>query len=342
MLPIRIVIRLPNWLGDTLLARPLLHRLRRGLAGAECVAVGPAKLLELLAGEMTFDRGEVWPAATRERRDLARRIRAWGADAIVVLPPSFSSALWAWQTGARTRIGYRHEWRRPLLTIAPPRPQRGDMHLAAEYVALGESLLGSPPDPAGSLEDMPALVPHERGLAAAARLLATRGLDASRLAILGPGAVYGPAKRWPHDRYAALGRRLVAHGYAVLVCGAASEQATCETVAQAIGAAAHSLAGETDLDCQAALCARAEVAVCNDSGLAHLSAAVGTRTVAVFGSTSSAWTAPIGPSVAIVQDAPVCSPCFQRTCRIGTLCLDAVTVAAVERACIAHSGGAAA
>ena len=77
----------------------------------------------------------------------------------------------------------------------------------------------------------------------------------------------------------------------------------------------------------------AAVAVCNDSGLAHLAAAVGAPTVAIFGSTSSAWTAPLGPRVRIVQRAPVCSPCFQRTCRVGTRCLTAIAVADVERAC---------
>jgi heptosyltransferase-2 len=119
----------------------------------------------------------------------------------------------------------------------------------------------------------------------------------------------------------------------VVACGAANEAATCEAVARAIGGAAVSLAGRTDLLAQAGVCAAARVAVCNDSGLAHLSAALGTPTVVVFGSTSSAWTAPLGARVRVVQDAPVCAPCFQRACAIGTVCLTAVTARAVERAC---------
>jgi heptosyltransferase-2 len=149
--------------------------------------------------------------------------------------------------------------------------------------------------------------------------------------LLGPGAIYGPAKRWDAARYAELARRLVARGCAVLVCGAPSEVETCEHIARAAGV--RSVAGTTDLLTQAGLCARAAVVVCNDSGLAHLAAAVGAPTVALFGSTSSAWTAPLGPRVRIVQHAPVCSPCFQRTCRIGYPCLTAITVDEVERAC---------
>jgi heptosyltransferase-2 len=119
----------------------------------------------------------------------------------------------------------------------------------------------------------------------------------------------------------------------VLACGTAEEHESCEAVARDIGTGATSLAGHTDLLSQAALCARAAVAVCNDSGLAHLSAAVGAPTVVLFGSTSSAWTAPLGPRVRVVQHAPVCSPCFRRTCRVGYACLQAIEVGEVERVC---------
>jgi heptosyltransferase-2 len=119
---------------------------------------------------------------------------------------------------------------------------------------------------------------------------------------------------------------------AVLVCGVASERETCEDVAAAIGAQARSLAGVTSLPAQAALCARATLTVSNDSGLAHLAAATGAPTVVVFGSTSSAWTAPLGPCVRVVQRAPVCSPCFARDCAIGYACLAAVQVGMVTSA----------
>jgi heptosyltransferase-2 len=75
--------------------------------------------------------------------------------------------------------------------------------------------------------------------------------------------------------------------------------------------------------------------VSNDSGLAHLAAATGAPTVVLFGSTSSAWTAPLGPQVRVVQHAPVCAPCFQRTCRIGTVCFAAIAVDEVAAACAA-------
>ena len=134
------------------------------------------------------------------------------------------------------------------------------------------------------------------------------------------------------ERFAELGRGLSAEGVHVLVCGVRAEQDVCLEVARDVDGA-HSLAGETDLEVQAALCAAASLVVSNDSGLGHLAAATGAPTVSIFGSTSSAWTAPIGPRVRVVQAAPVCSPCFQRTCQIGYRCLEAVATGRVLTAC---------
>jgi len=322
----RLLVRLPNWLGDLMLARPLLHALRHHHPRAELCAVAPAGLLDLIGAEGVVDRSEAWPGAGSARRALAARLRAWGPDAALVLPPSFSSAWFAWRCGARVRVGYRHEARGPLLTHALRRRARGDLHLHAEYLALG-AVLGV--DPGAT----PILALPRRAAIEAGAVLERRGVSSGRHALLGPGALYGPAKRWGIARFAELGRRLVSDGRSVLVCGSAAERDTCEAVARAVGRGATPLAGETGLLAQAALCAGSAVAVCNDSGLAHLSAAVGAPTVVLFGSTSSAWTSPLGPRVRVVQKPPVCSPCFRRTCAIGYRCLEAITVDDVARAC---------
>ena len=164
------------------------------------------------------------------------------------------------------------------------------------------------------------------------RVLSAAAPARRQWAVMGPGAIYGPAKRWDAARFAELGRRLAQRDLNVLVCGTTAERDTCAVVADAVGTGAVNLAGRTSLAALAWLCKSARLAVCNDSGLAHLSGALGTPTVAVFGSTSSAWTAPLGRRVRIVQSAPVCSPCFQRECSIGYVCLKRVTVDAVERA----------
>jgi len=328
---LRVLVRLPNWLGDALMARPLLHALRASQRGASIAAVGPVALLELLAGDRTWDESHAWPlgpgalAALREPR----------ADAALVLPPSFSSAWFAFRTGARVRAGFAHEGRSPLLTRALRRPARGDLHLAREYERLGETL-----GVTAAASAPPSLTVREEGRAQARDLL---GAEETPYAVLAPGATYGPAKRWPAERFAETGRRLAARGWRLFACGAAAEREACAEVAERCGA--QSLAGRTSLAAMAAVCAGAAAVVSNDSGLAHLAAAVGAPTVAVFGSTSSAWTAPLGARVAVAQRPPVCSPCFARTCRIGYRCLEAVSVddvlaALASLAALEATGGA--
>lgn len=276
------------------MARPMLHALRGASPSREVVAVGPPSLLSLLGGERLWDRA------------IDRADRRWPrADVAVLAPPSFSSAWRAWRSGARVRIGYRGEGRDLLLTEALDRPGRGEMHLSREYLALAAR--------AGASEGVLPL------LAAGGGLVGAEG----PFAILAPGALYGPAKRWPAARFSELGRELSARGLRVRLCGGESDRAVCDEVAASLPGA-EVLAGRTSLAEQAALCAAARLVVSNDSGLAHLAAAVGSPTVAIFGSTSSSWTAPLGPRVRVVQRAPVCAPCFQRRCAIGTLCLERI------------------
>ena len=326
----RILVRLPNWLGDLLMARPLLHALRRALPDAEITVVGEPALLDLIAGEAVADQRRVWTREPAERAGLLRELVGRRPDVALVLPPSFSSALFVWRAGARVRVGFRGEWRAFLLTRALPRPPRGDLHVSREYLTLGAVVA---PAVVAALPP-PALRPPRQGVERAAAVMARAGVARAPLALLGPGALYGPAKRWEAERFAAVGHALAVRGYRVLVCGTAAEREVCEAVAAGVGGGALSLAGETDLATQAGLCAAASLALCNDSGLAHLAAATGAPTVAVFGSTSSAWSAPLGPRVRIVQRAPVCAPCFQRACRIGYRCLAAVGTDAVLGACL--------
>jgi heptosyltransferase-2 len=329
----RILIRLPNWLGDVLMARPLLHATRAAHPHAEIRAMGKAGLLSLLASERTFDAAESWPGPEEgagPRHELAARLRAWRPEAALILPFSFSSAQFAHATGARLRIGYAHELRSPLLTHRLRRPARGERHLSDEYLALGEAIGAGPanvPDP------LPSLAPPGAADATAAALVTRLVPGSGRYAVMAPRSAYGPAREWPAERFATIAQRLVARGMAVIVCGTAAERATCEAVAKAAGAGVASAAGETDLPTLAALVGRAALALCNDSGLAHLAGAMGTPTVTLYGSTSSAWTAALGPKVRIVQHPPVCSPCFRRTCRIGYVCLTALTLDEVDGVC---------
>ncbi len=326
--PRRVIVRLPNWLGDVLMARPLLHHLRA--SGARCVAVGRAGTIELLREEDPALELHAWPQAAAERRALAVALRAHAADLALILPISFSSAWHARAWGARRRAGYAADRRSPLLHDARPRFPRGDLHVSEEYLALASERSAPIRRVAGAC-DLPELPVATRHLESAQRILASAGIDGEPFAILAPGAVYGPAKRWSVERYATIATDLEARRLRVVLCGAEGDRPVTAAVAR-LAPRAVDVAGRTTVGEAAALARRARVVLSNDSGFAHVAGAVGAPTVVIFGSSSSAWTAPLGRRVRIVQHAPPCSPCFQPTCRIGYACLAAVSTAEVARA----------
>ena len=325
MAPEKVLVRLPNWLGDCIMARPLLHAIRAGWPGSRLLGVGPEGPCAPLVDEGLLDEFMPWPRERGVRADTRRRARAWRPELAFVLPASFSSAWLAWVSGARDRVGYRGEWREPLLTESLARAPRGERHLADEFLDLGarRSLRAVP---------VPTLAPSTAGTEAAERALARAGLaPGERFALLGPRSAFGPAREWFAERFVAAGRELAARGLRVVVCGTGAERDSCAAVAGGVGAAAVSIAGETTLPALVGVAARARLALCNDSGLAHVAAATGVPTIQIYGSAASGWTAARGPHVRVLHRAPVCSPCWRRRCVIGTRCLDAVRVPWVMR-----------
>ena len=231
--------------------------------------------------------------------------RAWkgaGVSRVVLFPSSLSSRLAGLASGSRERIGFGGDAEADVgLTQRVARRPRGERHLEDEYLDLAQAAGGhlAPPRP---------LTPPEGAAGAADTLLA----DAGEPLVLAPGARYGPAKRWPVERFAAAARAWK-RGRPVIV-GGKEDMPEGAALATRLGSAAIDLSGRTDLPALAGVLARAAAVVSNDSGVAHLAAALGRLTVVVFGSTDPRWTAPRGPHVRVIWDRVSCSPCFRRTC----------------------------
>jgi heptosyltransferase-2 len=162
------------------------------------------------------------------------------------------------------------------------------------------------------------LVPDAANRAAAIPALGLRGEQP--VAVLCPGAEYGPAKRWPAEHFAALANRFIGEGMRVWLIGSPNDRAAADAVVAAAGGsspALANLAGETDLGTAIDLLSLAAVVVSNDSGLMHAAAAVGVPLVALFGSSSPAYTPPLSPRAKIAKIDIACSPCFKRECPLG-------------------------
>jgi heptosyltransferase-2 len=236
--------------------------------------------------------------------------RGW--DAAFILPISFSSALIACLGGSRRRIGYRKGGRGLLITDPVPFDLHRKIHLSEEYARFAAAYRDAGPD------DIPApsIVPPYDWKEKVARL----GLE-GRYAVYAAGAKYGPAKMWPGERFITLASRLKREeGLMPVMTGSPAEQAYLEEMSAAAGGL--NLAGRSGIGDLMAVMRGAELAVGNDSGPVHVSAAMGVPTVAIFGSTSPRWTAPRGRNVSVVAAGAECSPCFMKKCPEGdTHCL---------------------
>ena len=305
--PGRIVVRAPNWLGDLMMATGVVRAIleRWPEASVDLVVRAGHEALPLPR------RGRVIPFDHRaiSAGTFGASLRATGYDRCYVLPPSFSSAWMAWRSGVPERIGYRGHFRGPLLrpAIAHRAPARS-VHLTREYLDLI--------DPALELDCYPPRLDLPGPWVAEQLARICRELP-ERFVAIAPGAVYGPAKAWPAERYRELACGLRDRaGVTVLLLGTSDEHALAEQVRNG-EAGILNWCGTTDLPGLVAVLSRAALLVSNDSGAMHVMAALRRPQVAIFGSTSPVWTGPINEKASVVALSLPCAPCFARTCRYG-------------------------
>jgi heptosyltransferase-2 len=310
----RILIVAPSWVGDAILSEPLLAILREPLEEPTVDVLAPpwcAPVYERMRGVRNIIENPIGHRELRlgERRALAAALRGNGYTRALVLPNSFKSALIPWLARIPRRIGYVGEARGMLLTDARRLDVKALPRLVDRFVALAAQ-----PGELVPTSASPALVPDAANAAEAIRVL---GLSTRRpVAILCPGAEYGPAKRWPTEHFTTLARRFIDSGYAVWLLGSPGDRIAADPVAAAV-VEARNLCGRTDLGTAIDLLATASVVVSNDSGLMHAAAAVGRPLVALFGSSSPDYTPPLSPLARVAKIDIVCSPCFRRECPLG-------------------------
>ncbi len=318
----------PQWIGDAVMAEPLLAALAaRGEALTVAALPWVAPVFKAMPHvseivELPFAHGRLdWAARRRVAATLRGRF-----DAAYVLPNSIKSALVPWLARVPLRIGYQGEGRLLLLNRRSPNPA-GRPPMVAFYGALAGRDFDATARPRLRLDE-----------AVIDAALTSSSLSPSGFWVFAPGAEYGPAKRWPPEHFAALARSLHAiDGAPVVLLGSGGEAALCESIAAAAPGACRVLAGKTPLLDAMALIAASRGLVSNDSGLMHVAAAFGVPQVAVFGSTSPEHTPPLNAKARVLwlkdELKLDCMPCFDRTCRFGHyLCLTSVTPARAESA----------
>ena len=320
----------PSWLGDAVMMGALVQRLKAAEPAQRITVLTPAHLEELVRRLPGVDATLGNPFAhgalkLGERARFGRSLKGW-FDQAIVLPHSWKSALVPFFAGIRTRTGFVGEARYGVLNDARRLDEAALPRMVDRFSLLAE--------PRGAVR--PAQTPAPRLSADPAATLARFGLRAGGGAIaLCVGAEYGPAKRWPAAHFAALARMLADAGRAVWLVGGPGDAAIGAEVA-ALAPSAVDLTGRTTLGEAIDLIAAAAATVTNDSGLMHVAAALDRPIVALYGSTSPAFTPPLSDRAVILSENLDCSPCFERVCPLGHFrCLNelapARVLAALER-----------
>ena len=316
----RILIVAQSWIGDTILAQPLLALLKRNHPAARIDVLAPDWSAPLLARMDEVDAVIANPFRHGEfnfgaRRALGRRLASADYAECYVLPNSWKSALAPFFAGIPRRIGYQGESRYLLLN----RRHRPDAARHPQLVQRYAALAGPLPD---SLP-MPHLTSTTQQQEAARRVL-DLPLDAAPI-VFCPGAEYGPAKRWPAQHYAALAQLVASPRRPVWLIGSEKDAATGDAIAATAGGAAINLCGRSTLEQAIDLIASASCVVSNDSGLMHVAAALDRPLIALYGSSSAAYTPPLSQEARIISRKLPCSPCFKRECPLGHFdCLNGI------------------
>ncbi len=309
----KILVIGPSWVGDSVMAQPLYRRLHERHPGLELHVFAPAWTLPLLSRMPEVAKAHLNPFGhgqlrLGERWRVARALRREHFDQVVVLPNSLKAALIPFLAGIPLRTGFTGELRYGLLNDTRELDEHALPTMVERFCALGE--------PPRQALHRPIAHPQLRSTPAAQENTARKlGLSlAQPIVAMCPGAEYGPAKRWPARHFAELARQYHADGYQVWLFGSGKDKEIGDEIARLAGGCALNLCGKTGLEEAIDLMGLAKLAVCNDSGLMHVAAALGVPLVGVYGSSSPDFTPPLSHSASIVSLNMDCSPCFERTC----------------------------
>lgn len=292
---IPVVVRMPNWLGDVVMATPVL---------------------ELLHASKKYETHLLirrpWGALFRADPRVFRLIDC--EDSIASIPVTASEL----RGQCAAAIDLTHSFRSRLLMFASglrrvvrEENQSRDSHQIDRYLSVARRLDGGLSDESPA----PALYPA-----------AAPPVDAHRVAIF-PGSAYGPAKQWSEESWIELMRQLAARGLRPRLFGTSRER---ELISRLAASGAIETALDLPLNELMIELKRCGAAVACDSGPAHLAAALNVPVVALFLSTSPERTAPRGRAVSVLTADVDCRPCYQRTCTIGYICRPRITAAAVS------------
>jgi len=312
----RILVVAPSWIGDMVMAQPMLATLQaKGEVHIDVLALPWIKpLLLRMPGvngviDIPIGHGRL---ALAERYQLGKSLRGLYTQAIV-LPNTLKSALIPWFARISKRTGYTGESRYGLLDDRRTLDKEGMPMLMTRYAALASA--------DHSVDASLAYPVLQVSADQQSQTCQELSIEMPSTQILGlcPGAEFGEAKRWPTEHYAEVARHALDKQQAVWIFGSEKDQEVTQQINERCEGRCLDLAGQTTLYQAIDLMSLTQTVVTNDSGLMHVACALGRRVIALFGSTSPAYTPPLSDQATVLSLQLACSPCFERTCPLGHL-----------------------
>ncbi len=331
----RVVVRGTNWVGDAVMTVPALRELRSLLPNAHLTLATRPWARGLFADADFVD--DLLISDRRGLGSVVSQMAAWRKrrfDLAVIFPNAFEAALIPALARVPFRIGYATDGRNALLTNPLPLPEwRSSKHEVFYYLNIVGELERLLNTEQGAKQTVMEKQPdtflrvsetrQTEGLA----LLRALGIRGNcPLVALCPGSINSRAKRWPADRYAALADSLIEKLNAeVLLIGSPDELDVSLEVSRSMRNKLVMLTGQTDLAQVAAVLCSVDLLVTNDTGPAHIAAALGRPTLVIFGPTNPLTTQPFSSVAELVRHPPDCAPCMLRDCPIDHRCMTAIS-----------------
>lgn len=310
----RVIVRSPNPLGDACMSLPAVRALKQRRRDTEITICCRDNLAAMWSARDEVDSVIAFKRGLMPH-EVGRIIRERGNfDEGLLLPNSFRSAFELRLGGVGKLTGYRHNGRGLILKQAIKEPEAiaSKQHHVHRYLSLAEAMGADISD----LDDLLAIP--------AAPTPLQQNLSEIHVGVC-PGAEYGNAKRYPIDRYASalqsLRRNHSEAVFKISVFGSPAEQGIGEELSSLLDEPRENRAGKTSVADLVRELETCHFLVTNDTGTMHLAAALGVPTVAVFGSTEPAFTAPIGAVHRVIRHQVDCSPCFLRECPVDYRCM---------------------
>ncbi|MDB6081113.1 MAG: rfaF [Chlamydiia bacterium] len=322
----KILVRMPNWLGDAVMATPVLEDLKRSYPNAKVTALSSDVIATLLQGNPYVDEAITFSRKgalkSKETKRITELLSSSSYDFGILLTGSFSSAWQLYRAKIPSRIGYPGHFRKALLTEPVPYADNYEK----EHLVISYKKLLAPLDI--SLSDTsPHIYISKDEQKSAQKLLESHDISSDHTIIgINPGAAYGSAKCWPKERFRELTERLLKNTtIRVLYFGEQSSKPLIDDICRGLPLRVVNLVGKTNLRELFALINSCTLIITNDSGPMHVAAALKKDLVAIFGSTNDIKTGPYGIGRVIHHHVP-CSPCYLRSCPIDFRCMTSISV----------------